>query len=181
MYGDEHLYPIMLVSAGTTFLGGVANPKLVVFSRSLIFYQDFALGASQKIVGFVVGVMVAILWRNYWALVAATVASEAWRIALSFVFIPYWPKLTLRRARELIGFSVWVTLGEAVSALNWKLDYLLVGYFLGNDVRRQLGPPADAGARSVRSSRDWKACPVRFLDHLNRPSAESDQAGHAFR
>jgi O-antigen/teichoic acid export membrane protein len=132
LYGDPRLAPILLVIGATTLLGGVANPKLAIFTKELIFRQEFVIAVSQKVTGLAVMVLVALIFRSYWALVAGTVAAQVSATVLSYSLIPYKPRLRLRRVAELLSFSFWITLGQTVNTLNWKFDQLLVGYFLGN-------------------------------------------------
>ncbi|MDB5682581.1 MAG: conserved hypothetical rane protein, partial [Sphingomonas bacterium] len=41
------------------------------------------------------------------------------------------PRISLRHVRELWSFSIWLTLGQLVSTINWRFDQLLIGKFLG--------------------------------------------------
>ena len=132
-YGDARLTDIMFVLAATTFLGGFANPKLVVFTRNLVFWQEFAIGVSTKLVGFVVAIAIAVIYKSYWALIAGGVAAQLLNLALSYALLPYRPRLHLDRGRELLGFSVWLTLGQIVRTTNYRADTLLAGYFIGSN------------------------------------------------
>ena len=131
LYGDSRLVPVMFVLAATTLAGGLINPKLVVFLRDLVFWQEFAIGVSQKLVGFLLAASIAIAYQTYWALIAGLAAGQAVTLVLSYLFVPYRPKLRLTEIRALLSFSIWLSLGQALNTLNWKLDHLLVGYFLG--------------------------------------------------
>ncbi len=133
LYGDNRLVAILLVIAATTFLGGFGNPRLVVFTRDLVFWQEFAMGVSQKLLGFVVAMGVALVYKSYWALVAGGVAAQLLGVGLSYALLPYRPGLRLRGGRELFAFSLWLTLGRIVNTINWRSDQLLIGYFLGSN------------------------------------------------
>ncbi|WP_161790322.1 lipopolysaccharide biosynthesis protein [Inquilinus limosus] len=130
-YSDPRLGPIMLVIGAGALLTGLTNPKLVTFQRNLVFWQDFVLNVSQRAVGLAFAAAVAIVFRNYWAIVAGIIATQVSAVMLSFLFVRYRPKLQLRRARELLSFSVWLSLGQAVNTLNWRTDHLAIGYVLG--------------------------------------------------
>ena len=132
VYNDPRLVNIMLVISATTVLIGLANPKLVLFSRDLLFRQDFIINVSQKVIGFAAAAIVAALYHSYWALVAGTLAMRVSALVLSYVLIPYSPRMRFSRVRELLSFSVWLSLGQAVNTLNWKFDQLAIGYFLGS-------------------------------------------------
>jgi len=131
LYGDTRLVSVMLVIGAVTLLGGMANPKLVVFSRKLVFWQEFALGVSQKLLGFIVAAVVALLYRSYWALIAGIVVTQVSATVLSYFLFPYRPRLRLGGVGELFSFSAWLSLSQAINTLNWKFDQLVIGYFLG--------------------------------------------------
>ena len=131
-YADPRLVPIMFALAATTLLGGIANPKLVIFTRDLVFWQEFAIGVSQKILGFVVAIAIAFLYKSYWALILGGAAAQLLAVIMSYALFPYRPRLRLSGARELFSFSVWLTLGRTVNTINWRSDQLFIGYFLGS-------------------------------------------------
>lgn len=132
-YGDERLFGVLLWLSFSIFLTGFNNPKMVVLTRRLEFWQDFVQSVGQKLVGFVVGVGVAFLYQSYWALIAGALASQLSGVIVSYVVCPYRPRFALSKAAELWGFSVWLSLGQLVNILNWKFDHLLVGARLGQE------------------------------------------------
>lgn len=131
IYHEPKLTGIMLYLAASIVMTGLNNPKMVLMTRNLIFWQEFALTVSQKLVGFIVGVSIALIYKSYWALVGGMVASQLVGIIVSYIIIPYRPKFSLTNAKELWSFSIWLTLGQIVNTLNWKLDHLLIGSYLG--------------------------------------------------
>lgn len=131
-YGDPRLIDILLVIAAATAISGASNPKLLIFQRNLVFWQDFAFSVSQKVAGFIAAIAVAIVFRSYWALVCGTVATQLCAIIASYLLLPFRPRVRFREARELLSFSVWLTLSRAVNMLNWRSDQLVIGYFLGS-------------------------------------------------
>jgi len=131
-YGDPRLGPLLLVIAATGALGGFVNPKLIMFTRSLVFRQEFILGVSQKLLGFIVAVFVAYVWKSYWALVVGVAAGQSLNLVLSYVLLPYRPTLSFVASRELLSFSIWLLLGQIIQTLNYRFDTLFIGYFLGN-------------------------------------------------
>lgn len=130
-FKDERLVTVMLVLGASIFVAGVSNPKVVVLTRQLQFWQEFAVAVTQKLLGFVVGVTLAIVYKSYWALLGGTVASQVAGVVVSYCIQPYLPRFTLKHTKELWSFSIWLTLGQVVSTLNWKFDHLLIGAKLG--------------------------------------------------
>jgi PST family polysaccharide transporter len=131
LYGEPRLANVMLAIAGLTIISGLTNPRLVLFTRKLIFWQNFAMGVSTKVAGFIVSIAVAYVYRSYWALIAGMAASEVVGLILSYVLVRYRPRFSLAGWRELLSFSVWLSLGQLVNTLNWKSDPLFIGFFLG--------------------------------------------------
>lgn len=131
IYHEPKLTSIMLFLAASIVMTGLNNPKMVLMTRDLIFWQEFALTVSQKLVGFIVGVSIALIYKSYWALVGGMVASQFVGIIVSYIVIPFKPKFSFSHAKELWSFSIWLTLGQIVNTLNWKLDHLLIGSYLG--------------------------------------------------
>ena len=129
-YGDERLRAVLWVMAGATAFSGLLNPKLALFQRELVFRQLFFLQFGEKLAGFLVAVSIALIFRSYWALVLGSLATEIARVVISYVLRPYRPRATLKHYREILSFSVWVTLGNWVQAANWRADPLLFGAVL---------------------------------------------------
>lgn len=127
LYQDMRLFPVLLLMAGGVFFSGAANPKMVVFVRNMSFWQDAINNVVAKLVSLVAVVALALLWRSYWALVIGGIVSQFVSLILSYAWLPYRPSFTLSRARELIGFSWWMTCSDVVNTVNWKMDPLILG------------------------------------------------------
>lgn len=126
-YGDSRLLPILLFLAGTTLIDGMLSPRLIVFQRDLVFWQEFAITVSEKLFGFIVGIIIAVIFENYWALVLGSAAGRVSRMIASYILAPYRPKLSFQGYRELLSFSVWLTFSKTIQMINWRADPLLLG------------------------------------------------------
>ena len=131
LYNEPRLLNIMLVLGASVMLAGFNNPKMVILTRNLVFWQEFVMTVTQKLAGFLVGIGIAIFYKSYWALIGGAIASQLVGIIVSYVIIPFMPKFSFTHARELWSFSIWLTLGQIINTLNWKLDHLLIGGYLG--------------------------------------------------
>jgi lipopolysaccharide exporter len=126
-YNEPNLVSIMLsIAFGVAFLG-LFNPKMIILTRRLIFWQEFVLTVGTKCIGFVVGTSVAFIYKSYWALVAGMLVSQVVGVLISYVIIPFKPRITFEKAQELWSFSVWLSLCQMINMLNMKLDYLIIG------------------------------------------------------
>ena len=129
-YGDDRLIALMSAFALANLIGGLVNPRLALFERRLEFHQWVILSGGEKLAGFVVAASIAFAFQSYWALVASVVASQVARVVASYLLMSYRPRLTLLHYKELLSFSIWLTLGQMVQSLNWRADPLLIAAFL---------------------------------------------------
>lgn len=130
-YGDPRLFDVIMFLAAATLLEGLQSPRMIIFQRNLIFWQEFALSVIEKAAGFVVGVTIAWYLENYWALVVGGTAARVARIVASYFFAPYRPRLGLKGYGELLSFSIWLTLSRTVQMANWRADPLILGTSVG--------------------------------------------------
>lgn len=130
-YGDPRLAGVMHALGFSVFLSGLVNPRRIMLQKDLVFWQDFVLNVSQKLIGVVVSVAIALIWRNYWALVLGTIAGQVANVLISYTVLPFRPRPVLKHLRELWSFSAWLTMSQVINTINWRFDQLLIGKFLG--------------------------------------------------
>lgn len=130
-YNDPRLIDVMLVLSLGLIISGLGNPRRIMLQRDLIFWQEFTLNVSQKVVGFIVTVGIAVVYQSYWALVLGMLAYQLTSLVVSYTVLPYMPRVTFKHLREFFSFSVWLTAGQIVNTLNWRFEYLLIGKLLG--------------------------------------------------
>jgi O-antigen/teichoic acid export membrane protein len=131
LYEEPRLAGVMVALGFSMFLTGLANPRRIMLQRDLIFWQEFVLAVSQKFAGFVAAVAIAVVYHSYWALVIGTLVTQATNVVVSYLVLPFRPRIVVRHLREFFSFSAWLTAGQIVNTLNWRFDYLLVGKVLG--------------------------------------------------
>jgi O-antigen/teichoic acid export membrane protein len=136
LYADPRLEGVLLAFGVSAVLGGIQNPALVMLQKQLKFHQDALLGVAAAIVNASVAIALAFALRSYWALIAGLIAGQIVSTVLSYILFPFRPAIRFKHARELWSFSVWVSVSQIVSTLNYRFDQLLVGTFLG---RSELG------------------------------------------
>lgn len=130
-YNDAALVPLTWASALVFLIGSLESPKIEIMSRNLVFWQTFALTVVSKLTSLIAIVVFAQFYQNYWAIMVGSIAAVTVRVVLSFIIQPYWPRLTLKKARRLLSFSIWVTLGGIITALNIRMDHFMIGAMLG--------------------------------------------------
>lgn len=133
IYGDPRLVNIMVALGASIVMSGFTNPRRVLLTRQLIFWQEFVLNVGQKFAGVAVSLLVAYWTQSYWALVIGIVVTQAANVAISYMVLPYVPRIRFTHTKELFSFSLWLTAVQVVNSLNWRFDTLFVGKLLGNE------------------------------------------------
>jgi PST family polysaccharide transporter len=130
-FKEPRLVNVMYALAGSIVLSGLSNPRAIMLTKELIFWQQFMLQVSGRLVGVVVSIVAALMFRNYWALIAGTIAGQVASTAISYTVLPFRPKIGWKHGRDLFSFSMWLTLGDVINTINWKFDHMLIGAYLG--------------------------------------------------
>lgn len=130
-YGDSRLYEVMLVVALQPLISGFVNPRRFLQEREMIFRQEFIISLVQKFFSVAATIALAIWLENYWALIVGALIEVVLGLLISFAILPYRPRFSLTGVKEIFGFSVWLTLGQFVNTINWRVEYLFIGKVLG--------------------------------------------------
>ncbi|MEM6415106.1 MAG: lipopolysaccharide biosynthesis protein [Pseudomonadota bacterium] len=130
-YNDDRVGWIFFGMGGVAIIQALVNPRLHEFQRELDFTKEVFASLADKIIGVLASIAVAVILRNYWAIVAGLAAGATARLVISYYFRPYLPRLTLTAFQEIIGFTGWLTGVSFMAALNNKIDALFLGKLLG--------------------------------------------------
>ena len=128
---EPRLLLLVVVLSPTLILEGVTNPRQAMMLKELNYWPQLLMQLSQKLVGLVVSVAIALTFRTYWALPLGALAGQFVSTAISYSILPYMPRLGFRHFRDMWSFSLWLTLGQAVTTITWRLDSLVIGTVLG--------------------------------------------------
>ena len=131
VYNDDRVGRVFLILAIAPILQSLINPRFYEFERDLDFTKEFIASAGHKIVGVIVSVMIALSFKSYTAILLGLLSGFAVQAILSYVLRPFAPRITLEKFRDLFSFTGWLTGVSVLSALNNKLDLLILGRFLG--------------------------------------------------
>lgn len=151
-YSDPRLVLIMYALGVGALITGAVNPRLVEFRRRLSFQQEMFVELANKLVGVVVAVAIAVVFRTYWAIVIGMLAAQMASLILSYILIPYWPRLSVRYWRSLFSFSSWLGLSAGLRAVNYRADHLAVGAVLGTAPLGQYSVGDNLASLPVRES-----------------------------
>ncbi len=129
--GDHRLDGIVLVFAAMTAFTGLTNIGVVDFRRYIAFDKEFVLQIVPQLLALAVTILIAVLWRSYWALVAGTFVATVSVVAFGYWMHPFRPRLTLRAWRRLFHFSMWMWMLGLISTLRGQAPILIVGRLAG--------------------------------------------------
>lgn len=125
IYDDPDMLPVFMVVGLTGGMMGIYNPHVVLAQKEMRF-GPMARYQLCKCFGLVGVVVLALLFRSYWAIILGNMLGVALALLYSYVAIPYRPRLTLSRFRDLWGFSGWLFLNQLAETTNWRFDQLAI-------------------------------------------------------
>lgn len=130
-YHLEPLKEVLAVLGLSSFVASLENIGTVYFRREFTFHKEFVVRAIAKATGFSATVTLAILYRSYWALVLGIVATNCATTVTSYFVHPYRPWLSLRGARRLFGFSIWLLIANLAEYFRERFSELYLGRVYG--------------------------------------------------
>lgn len=131
VYEDARLVPLLMVLGVAPFVQGFLSPRMAHLARELQFQPMVIREVSARFAGFVLSIGVAYATESYWALVVGRLLAPVVMVATSYRLAPYRPSFSLSHWRDLMGFSTWLTLSQALNSLNFQMDRFLIGGTLG--------------------------------------------------
>lgn len=151
LYSVPELLPVLLVSGLTGAAMGLQNPLITLVTKDMRFWPMAATQLCQKLLGVSVAIVLAFALRSYWAIIAGNAIGALLASALTYVLVPYRPRLSLVHAREIWSFSGWMFFKQLCETLNWRVDQLIIGTLVP---KAQLGVYAMADSLAVIPSRE---------------------------
>ncbi|MBN1456978.1 MAG: lipopolysaccharide biosynthesis protein [Sedimentisphaerales bacterium] len=124
---------VIQVVAISLVINGIVNIGVVYFDKELQFSRRFTLEVSGTVVGTIVVISLAFIYKNVWALVFGGLAGSATRCVLSYVLHPYKPKFSfdIIKLKELWAFGRHVFAIKILYFISLNGDDIFVGKVLG--------------------------------------------------
>ena len=132
IYSAQALTPMMLVLAAAPVAAGAASPALVRFTRELDYRPASVAEIGGKLVGFSATISMALATASAWSIIVGLVLSPAATTAIGYLFAPYRPGLSLRRAIDILRFAGWMNLANSVATVNVEGGRFFIAAILGN-------------------------------------------------
>lgn len=129
-FNEPRLAEIIYCLAIASALEGFQNIGIVEFRRNLTFGREYKFFVFIKLSSFFTTLIIALVFRSYWALVAGIVMRSVTMLVLSYSMHPYRPRFGLSKSRELFNFSKWLLVNEYLIYVARNIDRLLIGRFL---------------------------------------------------
>lgn len=131
-YGDPRLAPLICFLSLAPALRGLLSPKLATFAQAMDFRRDVAVEMGGKLCAILVAAVCAVITHSYWAIALGTVMTPAAMLVISYLLAPFSPRFSLSERKTFLGYLGWTTAAQAASAINWKMDGLVLGRFVSH-------------------------------------------------
>jgi len=125
-FNDPRVVPVIQVLSLRVLLGGLLNIGTVDFRRNLDFAREFRFGIGRKVATFATTLTLALIWRNYWALVVGTVVGHVIEVGLSYVMHHYRPRFSFAKVREIWSYSMWILTQSIGRYFESRIDEVVV-------------------------------------------------------
>jgi lipopolysaccharide exporter len=106
-YGNAELTPLLRMASLSVLIDGAWSPRMYVAIKRLKFSRLAAIMHGGGILGVFITVILSYIIRDVWALVIGATLESLARVAFSYLFYPYIPKLVWQKdaTRDLLRFS----------------------------------------------------------------------------
>ncbi|MCL2713012.1 MAG: oligosaccharide flippase family protein [Alphaproteobacteria bacterium] len=128
LYHDPRLMALICALSLAPAFRGMGSPRMTEFSIEFRFLPFLIVDAVGKGTAFAASIAAAVWTPNYWALVVNSVAAPLTSCVASYLFAPWrGTRLTFEKWRDFAHYLGWSTIGQTVSALDRKMDILILG------------------------------------------------------
>jgi O-antigen/teichoic acid export membrane protein len=132
-YGLPLLVPLIRLTSLALVIKGLSSPGRLLRDRQLEFRKPVLIGAAGQVVAIVLAIVLVLVVRNVYALVAYNLAFAAQQAIGSYLVHPFRPRLRFdgAKARELWRFGRGITASSVLIWLFVSGDRLVLGKMLG--------------------------------------------------
>ena len=130
-YAEPRMTTIMPILALGTVATSVENIGPIAFRKDLQFHRDFQFMVAKKLFQFAIVLGLALIWRDYRALMVGIVFGAAASTGLSYTLHPFRPRWSLAKAPEIWGFSFRLAAINLAGYVNGNAEKLVIGGIAG--------------------------------------------------
>lgn len=131
LLGDARVQPLLCTVALTVVLDSFTSIGMAKLQREMRFDRIFRQLLLAKVSAFLICILLAWLYQNYWCLVLGNLAAKLATVPYSYWLAPHRPRLSLKGARELLNFSKWMMAFNACLVTDDQAPILGLGHFAG--------------------------------------------------
>ncbi len=131
---EPALAAVLKVLAIGAFVEGLRNPRLVDFDRAVNFAPEALMTVAARLIGTVLSILIALVWRDYWALIIGTVATSAATTLIGHALRPWRPAVSLRDWQIFIAFGGWISLASVTNFVTSRVDFVFLKQVLGTAI-----------------------------------------------
>lgn len=126
---------IIRVTGVAIIIGSFSNIATVYFQKELNFDKTFILTSISNLLGIVVSIVIAIIYKTPWALVAGKIINTTMATLMSYRMHSFRPKLQFEYTKflELWRFGRWIAASSILGFLINYGDDFFVWFFLGTE------------------------------------------------
>lgn len=132
-YGEPILAGLVPLAVTTALVGGFNSTKLYTASRHLWLGRLTLIDVSAQVLGLIVMVAGALMYRSVWALAVGGVVASAAKMIASHILLPG-PTNRLRwdraSAASMFRFGRWIFLSTILTFVAMQADRLMMGKLL---------------------------------------------------
>lgn len=130
-YREPRLSTVMCVLSLMYAVNAFSNVGVVNFRKELNFRQEFIFIFARRVVTFTITVGAAWMLHSYWALLLGMCIGRCVTVAMSYIMNDYRPWFSLAAVRELLHFSKWMLLNNALGFLRHDGCTFIIGRQFG--------------------------------------------------
>jgi PST family polysaccharide transporter len=131
---EPRLEAVLQVISIVLVFDGMRNPAFMMYQRNIDFSKEFRRRTAAAFCGSAASVAVAVVTRDYWAIVAGTLAGRFTEMAFSYWRIPHQVRFSVQHWKTFLGFGSWLTLSAIISQVTNMAPRFLTGRYLGADL-----------------------------------------------
>jgi lipopolysaccharide exporter len=129
-FGDPRLANVVFALGAAVLLDAFDNVGIADFRRHFAFRSEFQLYILPRVAQVIVTIILALIWANYWALVAGILTARVLRVISSYVMHPYRPRFSLRAWHDIFSFSMWTWLISMATMIRGRGVIMIIGRIL---------------------------------------------------
>ena len=125
-FNDPNLEAGLRVASVVLLLNALCSPGIWLLMRDVDYNKLFWVYLAQKIVSVIVVISLALLLKNFWAIIIGELVGACVLLLGSYIIHSCRPKLALTKVAEQWRFSQWMLFKGVLGLLRAEVDIFLV-------------------------------------------------------